>query len=217
MSDLLNLVQRHKPAKHAHYWQCYEPFLAPRRESATCVLEIGVGGGGSLRVWQDYFPQARIIGVDINPAKCFEDDRITVLCGDQGDLGFLESLKELGPFDVIVDDGSHRVSDQLVSLDVLSECLKPQGVYGIEDLHTSYWPAFGGGRDTANTVEFVMHRVHGLNYSYWRDTDDTTPLGTLFRRHNPGNTDYVKAEPTWWDLNIGSIHFYESLCILIRR
>lgn len=66
------------------------------------LLEIGIGGygdptqgGGSLRMWKEFFPNGRVIGVDINDKSGLAEDRVTILRGDQGDGKFLRDLGEL--------------------------------------------------------------------------------------------------------------------------
>lgn len=124
--------------KESHFIEAYQKHFAglnPKR-----VLEIGVQGGGSLKIWRDMFPEAEIVGVDIDPeCKKHEDERITVQIGSQSDVKFLESL---GEFDIIIDDGGHTMTQQQVSLKWLMPQLREGGIYVIEDLHTSYWIQF---------------------------------------------------------------------------
>lgn len=79
-----------------NYTDIYEAYLARYRYSAITILEIGLGvtglrwettivqgrntGGASVKMWHDYFPNARIYGIDINPCPDLNKDRITTLC-----------------------------------------------------------------------------------------------------------------------------------------
>ncbi len=45
------------------YGRLYDALLAPIRDTAAWVLELGVLGGASLRAWRDYFPHGRIVVV----------------------------------------------------------------------------------------------------------------------------------------------------------
>lgn len=49
-----------------------------------------------------------------------------------------------GPFDVIIDDGSHVGEHQWTSFRALIDHVKPGGWYVLEDLSTSYSPLFEG-------------------------------------------------------------------------
>ena len=86
----------------------YSIFLEPIRDFEVKVLEIGVLGGASLLTWRDYFSKGRIIGVDINPqVHDYACGRISIEIADQSQVGDLQRLAQLGPFDLILDDGSH--------------------------------------------------------------------------------------------------------------
>jgi hypothetical protein len=102
------------PSSHG-YTVHYQRHLGTRRGEHLTILEIGVGGqetntgGASLRVWRSFFPAATIIGVDLYAKQLPPEQRITIVQGDQGDAAFLADLgKRFGPFDVVIDDGSHR-------------------------------------------------------------------------------------------------------------
>lgn len=125
----------------------YDKYLAPYKNSTIRMLEIGVSKGGSLYAWKNFFPNAKlIVGIDVkDECKKFEDSKIRVEIGSQDDRSFLLNLNDkYGPFDVILDDGSHVLKHQRTSFEVLFPLLKEGGMYIIEDLHTSYWPRWGG-------------------------------------------------------------------------
>jgi len=146
LQDLL-LETRADKVKH-NYGELYEAHLKELRDQPFNLLEIGVKGGGSLLAWEDYFPKARIFGIDVNP-KCAHrvTARSRIFIGNQADPVFLESvMQEIGePLDVIIDDGGHRMEQQLGSFKALFNRLRPGGWYIVEDIHTSYKPNFGGG------------------------------------------------------------------------
>ena len=94
--------------------RAYEPFLAPLRDAAFELLEIGVGDGASLRLWADYFPRATIVGLDVRRlALGGLPDRCTLRHGSQSDLATLHDLVRAHRFRVIIDDGSHVSADQI--------------------------------------------------------------------------------------------------------
>jgi len=119
--------------KWRHYFDIYDRHFDRFRGKYLRVLEIGVDHGGSLQLWQQYFGEhARIVGLDIDP-RCaqYAEGGIEIRIGNQADI---EVLKSLGSFDIVIDDGSHRLQDQLASF----EALWPgtQSVYLIEDCHS---------------------------------------------------------------------------------
>src|ERR1700722_18692475 len=68
------------------YLDKYERLFAPFRDAPITVLEIGVFDGGSLRLWEDYFPRATIVGINIREAcKQHEGGRRIVELASQAD------------------------------------------------------------------------------------------------------------------------------------
>lgn len=117
----------------------YEPFLERHRDRKVKLLEIGVLGGSSIRTWRDYFGEGEIIGADINPEVTqYAGERISIEIIDQGKPADLDKLACKGPYDVIIDDGSHLWEHQILTLRKLLPALKPGGVFIIEDLDTSH-------------------------------------------------------------------------------
>lgn len=116
------------------------------------LLEIGVGGyadadrgGESLRVWRDFFPKAHIVGIDIQTKELDLGPRVTILKGSQVDAKFLDQVvAEHGPFDIIIDDGSHRNEQIVASFEMLFPTLNADGIYVAEDVQTAFFPRFGG-------------------------------------------------------------------------
>lgn len=148
MRTLMQLNEFHRSDKgdpaHTKFGKTYldvmEPYFAPIRDTATSILEIGVKKGRSLRLWKEYFSKAKIEGIDFNP-ECisYAEDRIDILIASQNDAGIIEPwAKEIGPFDIIIDDGSHVNNLTIASYEILFKHLKPGGLYIIEDLANSY-------------------------------------------------------------------------------
>jgi hypothetical protein len=135
------------------YTPQYHTLLSPLRESTKLLLEIGIGNiplmrpltgenykpGASLCMWRDYFSKAQIIGCDILPEVMFTDKNIVTFVADQSDVGSLETLisnvKKFQEFaDIIIDDGSHEETHQVISFKTLWKLLKSDGIYIIEDI-----------------------------------------------------------------------------------
>ena len=120
------------------YTNIYESLLNRKKYSAKSILEIGVAQGASLRTFRDFFPNAKIFGLDIYPESILSEPRIDVVIGDSSEVSSFIKLKEMNNnenFDIAVDDGSHKVSDQLKSFEILWPMIKENGLYIIEDVH----------------------------------------------------------------------------------
>jgi hypothetical protein len=136
-----------------HYTPHYQRHLGHLRPRRVRLLEIGIGGydsptsgGASLRMWRDYFQLGEIHGLDIHE-KRIDEPRVHIHRGDQSDVAFMTQLaREHGPFDVIIDDGSHVNAHVRASFTALfHDHLRPGGIYVIEDMATAYDPTLGGG------------------------------------------------------------------------
>lgn len=157
------------------YTRIYHTLLAPVRDAPLRLLEIGLLHGQlqaenadkipelgcpSLRMWADYLPRTNIYGFDIVDFTAFATDRIKIAQGDQGNRDNLEAFARAhGPFDVIIDDGSHASHHQQITLGVLFQHLSPGGLYIVEDLH--FQPAQLEIAGITLTREFLRTLRHG--------------------------------------------------------
>lgn len=168
--------------KWDQYFPAYERHFARFRNQAVTVVELGAGEGGSLELWQRFFgPYARIVGIDRNPAaKASEGQQVSVRIGDQTDTAFLDSvLAEFGPVQIIIDDGSHVMPHIHRSFAHLYHHPRfdPNGVYLVEDLHTAYWPEFGGGyRREGSFIETAKAQIDELHAHHARGAFQPTPF-----------------------------------------
>lgn len=123
------------------YAEIYEQYMAPMRDRPNGLLvELGVSGGGSLLMWQEYFGW-RVLGIDIQP-NCTQhakhDLGIEVLTYGQDDFAVYEEIKARGGADIIVDDAAHLNKLIVRSFGMLWPLVKPGGLYIIEDTLLSY-------------------------------------------------------------------------------
>lgn len=129
-----------KASNHHNYLRFYEPYFSRIRADKINLLEIGVLDGASLSMWSEYFPTANIIGADINPNSArFAKGRVRIELMDQSNVEDLVRVGvSSGPFDIIIDDGSHMWDHQTTSFRTLFPFLKDDGIYIIEDLQTNF-------------------------------------------------------------------------------
>ncbi len=159
------------------YLGFYEAHFAAQRDEPIRLLEIGVFNGASLKTWEEYFPRARIVGVDINPScKQFESERVAIEVGDQSNIEDITRVAvKYGPFDVVIEDGSHLWEHQITSLRTLFPFVKENGYYAVEDLQTNFGPMQEKYRGIASVscMDFLKR---------WLDlkvADDTIELGEI--------------------------------------
>ncbi len=174
LTELAKKYPTDKCGSHA-YTSHYHAFFKHLRETPIRLLEIGVGGdgpnvgGGSLRMWKEYFPYGQIVSIDIIDKSALEEERIQIYQGDQTDGAFLgEVNRKSGPFDIIIDDGSHINAHIIKSFEALFPKLKHDGIYVVEDLQTSYWKQYGGDsfdlKKKNTAMNFFKQLVDSLNH-----------------------------------------------------
>lgn len=163
----------YRSIKHSSYFAAYDELFGPYFDQPITFVEIGVLDGGSLFMWRELFgPDARIIGVELNPeAKRWEQDGFEIYCGSQSDREFWQRFTaEVGPVDVVLDDGGHTFEQQIVTTDCLLPHIKDGGLLAVEDTHTSYMENFGGP-SPASFVEFAKNMIDGVNYRFGKLSD----------------------------------------------
>ena len=135
----------------------YEKWMDSIRNDVKKIVEIGVENGNSLKMWSEYFPKAKIYGIDINDKSIYNTDRITCYQCDQSDSNKLLKTMDLigNDVDVIIDDGSHVVSHQQTTLAQLFPYVKRGGMFWVEDLHTSDRKVWQGKTLYGNDMSFV--------------------------------------------------------------
>lgn len=186
--------------KWIHYFDIYHRHFERFRGRKPVVLEFGVSQGGSLQMWRDYFGRgARIHGVDINPAcRTLEQRRTKIYIGDQADRTFLRSIADdIGPIDVVIEDGGHEYDQQIHTFEEIYPRMTEDGVFLIEDLHTSYWPKkfHGGLRVPGTFVEYAKELSDQLNA--WHSRQPTFVVDDFTRTTK-------------------SMHFYDSIIVFER-
>lgn len=108
---------------------------------------------------------------------------------------------------MILDDGGHTMVQQVISFKYLFPHVKSGGLYIIEDLHISYWERFGGGDHPRTTIAFLKGLIDDLNF-----------VGAHSARASHLNIDPATVkELNLFRAEIESIHFYDSVAIIIKR
>jgi hypothetical protein len=169
------------------------------------LLEIGVQNGGSLEIWQTYLPQgSTILGLDINPDVAqltFASDRIEVKIVDATQRIALEDALGNSTFDVIVDDGSHLCGDVITTFDILFDHLAAGGKYFIEDLHTSYYPAYNGGyRRVGSSIEWLKSLADALHFDHIDSAENIPQKEATYLSH--------------WAKALAKVSFFDSMCVI---
>lgn len=171
MGKLQLLGELHGTDKATHHMYCdfYESVL-PKEIGA--LLEIGVKDGASLKMWRDYYAGAFIVGLDVKHMTSIPGCFIA-----QVDANSDNARRGLSgyDFDIIVDDGSHKCTDQRRSFEIYWPMLQPGGFYIIEDVHTSFLGEYAD--ETPTTYEWAMKLPGAMEW--WRDPSNKSDSGTI--------------------------------------
>ena len=157
--NLADLFNHHGSDKDRNgYTHLYSVLFDNIKNDTMNVLEIGVGTmvknacssmkgympdsykpGASHRAWNDYFPNSKIYGVDVQVDTVFQEKNITTYLCSSIDKNSVDNLmKDLNiTFDIIIDDGWHLDTAQKDTLTNFFPYLKEDGLYIIEDIYPS--------------------------------------------------------------------------------
>lgn len=205
------------------YLENYERHMGHLRDAPVRLLELGVFHGGSLLMWNEYFAQGEITGLDLQPNPLAEmPPRVKFYQGSQDDAALLNRVgSECAPqgFDIIIDDASHIGTLTRASfLNLFDRHLKPGGLYVIEDWGTGYWHNWPDGADykavppapTAAGQRTFTQRVAGRLSREFAKFANFPPAPSApqavdpnFVAHNHGLVGFIKElvdEVAWRDI-----------------
>lgn len=166
INDFYAAAERYGASKYVHnYLKTYNNIFKETRAELKKVLEIGLQAphqqGSSIRMWEDYFPNADIFGIDINPERStLSSNRTKVEIIDSSKENAGEDFKSRngGNFDLIIDDGSHWYEDQINTFRNFWPLVKNGGYYVVEDLVS------GDGPHRYYAIQAFKELIDGLNF-----------------------------------------------------
>lgn len=210
-----------KASLYHNYTPVYQSYFEPFRNNKFVFFELGLGDkkslnreGEDLLAFQEYFPNAWIVGIDNDANKLYSDKRIRTYCCDQTDANKLKEIirNEGNPF-VIIDDCSHVQSLTIKSFEILFPLLKSGGIYVVEDGVTAFWPSWGGDSFiyaadeiyiNTNTQKTIFTYMFQLVYYVNLKRQET---------FNPPQDIHIPD----WIKEIDSIHFHHSQIIIRKK
>jgi hypothetical protein len=154
--------------KHSKYFSVYNDLFKKYINRKIVFVEIGVLDGGSLELWRRFFgKKARIIGIDLNPdCKKFSKKGIEIFIGDQSDPRFWKNFfKEIGMCDIVLDDGGHTNSQQIVTAASCIPNIKNNGMFVCEDTHTSYMQEYNNPSEHS-FIEYTKKLIDDVNFTF---------------------------------------------------
>jgi len=154
LTDIHTQFKTDKGTAHS-YIEWYEDIFSERRLEKLNVLEIGVLFGGSLKMWEKYFENSRIYGIEdfsqkdgqwhyqyelVDSNSIMKEinsyERITLFNFDCENVTFIEENFKNLSFDIILDDANHKLDQQIKNFQNYYPYINDGGIYICEDVQT---------------------------------------------------------------------------------
>jgi hypothetical protein len=140
MESLVDNTLTDKNTGHS-YLPVYEQLFSPFRDTCKNLLEVGVFDGGSIKLWEDYFPKANIYGLDLDLRRnkfTPRTHRVHILQADAYSPSVVGKF-EPESFDAVIDDGWHTLDSMCLFAALYINFVRPGGYLIIEDLQHPSW------------------------------------------------------------------------------
>jgi predicted O-methyltransferase YrrM len=172
-------------AGHRHPYTAVYNMLFGRFRFQPCrFVEIGIAGGASILMWRHYFLNVltRIYGFDrdLDFIEHLNLIQLPDVYANEMDVYHEESIREGlrkigGDLDIILDDSTHGLPEQVKIIKVGLEFLKPGGMILIEDIfhripNEDYEKALEDIEDQCSVITFI-NTEHRNKYSPGWDND----------------------------------------------
>jgi cephalosporin hydroxylase len=146
LEEIVDNSRTDKNTTHS-YLPLYQKLLISKKETAKNILEIGIYSGGSIKLWNDFFTNATVYGLDImNIDNVWEEIKnnekiILHTSSDAYDNNFFNTnfLNKKILCDFILDDGPHSLESMKQFIKLYSQILTSDGILIIEDVQSWDW------------------------------------------------------------------------------
>lgn len=140
METIVDNTLTDKNNEHS-YLPVYESLFSPFRDTCKNILEVGVFDGGSIKLWEDYFPNATVYGFDLDLRRnkfIPRTSRVHILEADAYSPSLVRKF-EPETFDAVIDDGWHTLDSMCLFAALYNNIVRPGGYLIVEDLQHPSW------------------------------------------------------------------------------
>ena len=146
LEEIVNNSRTDKNTTHS-YLPLYQQLLSSKKETAKNVLEVGIYSGGSIQLWNDFFLNATVYGLDImNINDVWEGiknkERIILYTSTDAynnDFFITNFLNKNIKCDFMLDDGPHSLESMKQFIKLYSQIMTDDGILIIEDVQSWDW------------------------------------------------------------------------------
>lgn len=141
LSSLIESLPTDKNTIHS-YLPTYESLFDENKLNIKIVLEIGVYQGGSIHLWNKYFQNAYIYGIDIekiNPSTVPNSSNIFIFDNQNAYNPLFVCEKVPNDIDIFIDDGPHTLESMVSAIQLYLPKMSNNGIFIIEDVQSIQW------------------------------------------------------------------------------
>jgi len=146
LEEIVDNSRTDKNTLHS-YLPLYQKLLESKKETAKNVLEVGIYLGGSIKLWSDFFTNAKVYGLDImnidnvwEGIKNKENIILYTSTNAYDDNFFIANfLHKNIKCDFMLDDGPHSLESMKQFIKLYSQIMTDDGILIIEDVQSWDW------------------------------------------------------------------------------
>ena len=176
LSQIIDNSKTDKDTVHS-YLDLYQQLLIGKKETAKNVLEVGIYRGGSIKLWSDFFTNAKVYGIDIMDVKHVweniknKENIILYTSSDAYNIDFFNThfLNKNIKFDFMLDDGPHTLESMKNYINLYSQIMEIDGILIIEDVQSWDWIDILKNEVPENLKQFI--KVYDLRQNKNRYDD----------------------------------------------
>ncbi len=196
-----------KRIKAHNYSVFYEKYFNKIKNEKFNFLELGSHEGKGIAAFYHFFPNAKLIGANINPFQMrYYSNRIEEVYIDVSSKKILQNFTNYfdNRFQIIIDDASHNLRDILITLPILFKKLNSGGFYVIEDINQfDVFKNLNPTREKLTPIKILKYMQENKSF----DSDFISKDDVNYLKENIAEYHFEKGEMVVNGYNISDIVF----------
>jgi len=167
-NDYINQYKTDKESRHRYCTSYYDQAFLNLKDKKLNILEIGIKNGASLVLWNEYFKNSIIYGIDNSDLIGNRLDMYPRIKTIIQDAYRKELTYNLPLFDIIIDDGPHTLESQKTFINHYFKKLNKNGKLIIEDILGDF-----NLNELLKEASKFSSNIRIMNLRYSTKTDDS--------------------------------------------